>query len=124
MNYTEKKEKIESVLNIVLDVDNAEDMVDETPEDYIDLKEAQQVIWGVLKTMSYEEIQKLADEFYSCHYRMLELLAHRGTRQAFAISTLTRRYLELEAKHSRLGSPKIIDLNAKVEEDPFGDLPF
>lgn len=121
MDYTEKKEKIESALGIIWEVDLAEDQRDETPQDYENEEKAQQFIWSVLKTMTYEERQKLADEIYSEDPHNLYLLANRGTEQAFAINTLTRKYLELESMDSKSGSPKVIDLHPK---DPFADLPI
>ena len=136
MNYTEKKEKIWTALDFINEIDQIEDYDHGslTEEDYQNQDTAQKDIWEVLKTMSYEDIEKLANETYAIGPRVLQLLINGGTEQAYEISTLTHRFIELEEERRKKTPPlsleeireKIQSSNKidTVEEDPFADLPF
>ena len=134
-NLEEKKEKIWNALDFINEIDQIEDLNDGslTEEDYQNHDVAQKDIWEVLKTMSYEDTNKLADDIFATAPRALHLLCNRGTEQAWKISTLTHRYIELEEERRKKNPPlslaeikalkKSVDINS-VEKDPFGDLPF
>ena len=128
MNYTEKKEKIWTALDFINEIDQIEDYDHGslTEEDYQNHDKAQKDIWEVLKTMSYAEIIKLADDIFAQAPRALLLLSDRGTEQACTISLLTHRFIELEEEERKKNPPlSPEEIREKLQSlDPFDDLPF
>lgn len=126
MNYSEKKEKIWTALDIIGDVDLAEDHYVVTPKHYVNEEKAQIEIWEALKSMSYEEVLTLANETYAIGGRALQLLSDRGTEQAWAISILCHRFIELEEERRKKNPPlSLEEIREKIQSnDPIDDLPF
>ncbi|MDB4014732.1 hypothetical protein N9483_00020 [Flavobacteriaceae bacterium] len=105
MILKEKTEKIWELIQIIENVDDAEDHQEANEKDYENESKAQEQLWKILETLSFNEIQKLADDLYTRKFTLiglgrkngLHILCTRGTEQAFLINNLSRRLFELES---------------------------
>ena len=110
IHLKEKTEKIWELIQIIENVDDAEDHQEAEENDYENESKAQEQLWKILETLSFNEIQKLADDLYTRKFTLiglghkngLEILCTRGTEQAFLINNLSRRLFELESNSKRV----------------------